>query len=30
VWTPDGKVIELPARYRKVASVPDLSPWVEH
>jgi hypothetical protein len=27
IWTPDGKVKELPARYRKVKRIPYLKPW---
>lgn len=27
IWTPDGKVKELPARYRKAKRIPYLKPW---
>ncbi len=30
IWTEEGKQFELPAKYRVVGELPDLSPWSEH
>ena len=29
-WTSQGKAAEWPAKYRRVAALPCLDPWVEH
>ena len=30
VWTPDGKKLQLPCKYRVVGALPCLQPWIDH